>query len=184
MKTIYFCTTNKWKKQKIQREFSHYKNDILIEIISFEVNEIQNIDNSLVSEYKVKEVYRKIQKPCFAIDSWIFIKNLNGFPGSYVKMILETIGTEWILKLLTNFSDRTCYIKNSLAFFDGKNLKIFEEKIEWTISEKKANEIINNRAWSELHKIFIPKNYTKPTCRNDQWGVCFMARWCKQKRYY
>ena len=54
MKTIYFCTTNKWKNQKIQREFSHYKNDILIEIISFEANEIQNIDNSLVSEYKVK----------------------------------------------------------------------------------------------------------------------------------
>ncbi len=161
MEIIYFCTTNKWKKWKIQREFWNYTNDISIEILDFEVNEIQEIDNSFVSKYKVQEVYKKIQKPCFAIDSWLFIRELNNFPWSYIKMILQTIDIKWILKLLHGSRNRRCYIKNSLAFFDGENLKIFEEILEWTIAKNSALKIINERSWSELHKIFIPSNYNK-----------------------
>lgn len=161
MKTLYFCTTNKWKKWKIQREFWKHSNNISVEILDFEVNEIQELDNSIVWKYKVQEVYKKIQKPCFAIDSGLFIKELNSFPWSYIKMTLQTIWTKWILKLLKNSKNRWCYIKNSLAFFDWKNIKIFEEKLEWTIAENIAPKIINTRAWSELHKIFIPKNFNK-----------------------
>lgn len=161
MNKLYFCSTNLWKKKKIESELKSINSNINLEIIDVEVNEIQNSDNEIVSKYKVIDVFNKINKPCFSIDSWLFILELNNFPWSFIKDTLQTIWIKWILKLLENVSSRECYISNSLSYYDWKKLKVFSEKIFWEISYDINNNFNNSFSWSDLHKIFIPKGYKK-----------------------
>ncbi|NDK08100.1 hypothetical protein EOM39_02530 [Candidatus Gracilibacteria bacterium] len=159
MKTIYFCSTNNGKKIKLQKDISQYSKNILLEIVDFEINEIQDINCENVSKNKVIEVYKKINKPCIAMDSGLYISSLNNFPGSYVKMTLETIGIIGIMELIKNKSDKQFEIRNCLSYYDGENLKQFTEVINGNISNEIYPLINNDYAWSDLYKIIIPNGY-------------------------
>lgn len=182
MKTIYFCSTNNWKKIKLQKDISQYSKNILLEIVDFEINEIQDINCENVSKNKVIEVYKKINKPCIAMDSWLYISSLNNFPWSYVKMTLETIWIIWIMELIKNKSDKQFEIRNCLSYYDWENLKQFTEVINWNISNEIYPLINNDYAWSDLYKIIIPNwyNITLAEMTNDiylEWDKKRIINW-------
>lgn len=182
MKTIYFCSTNNWKKIKLQKDISQYSKNILLEIVDFEINEVQDINCEIVSKNKVIEVYKKINKPCIAMDSWLYISWLNNFPWSYVKMILETIWIIWIIELIKNKSDKQFEIRNCLSYYDWANLKQFTEVINWNISNEIYPLINNDYAWSDLYKIIIPNcyNITLAEMTNDiylEWDKKRIINW-------
>lgn len=182
MKTIYFCSTNSWKKIKLQKDISKYSKNILLEIVDFEINEIQDINCENVSKNKVIEVYKKINKPCIAMDSWFYISSLNNFPWSYVKMTLETIWIIWIIELIKNKSDKQFEIRNCLSYYDWVNLKQFTEVINWNISNEIYPLINNDYAWSDLYKIISPNwyNITLAEMTNDvylEWDKNRIENW-------
>lgn len=159
MKKLYFCTTKLGKKKKLEKDFAAFGRHISLEILDIAVNEIQELDNTLVAKEKVKSVFSQIQQPCLTIDSWLYIHALHDFPGSYLKMTLETIGIESLVHLLKDKEQRTCEIRNCLAYYDGASLQSFTEILEWRIAEAPFPELLNDYAWSNLYKIFIPQGY-------------------------
>ncbi len=182
MKTIYFCSTNNWKKLKLQKDIFQYSKNISLKIVDFEVNEIQDIDCEIVSKNKVKEVYKKISKPCISIDSWLYISSLNNFPWSYIKIVLETIWIKWIVDLIQNKSDKQFKILNCLSYYNWVDLKQFTETIYWTLSNKIYTKINNDYAWSDLYKIIIPSwyNMTLAEMTNDiylEWDKNKIVNW-------
>lgn len=153
---IYFVTGNKGKVASANKLFE----DINIKIFDYDLVEPRSDDIKIISEYKVKEAYDVLKKPCIAHDSGFFIDELNGFPRAFVHYALDTIGIEGILKLMDNVHNRKCRFKECLTYYDGKNILYFYGNHEGILADSiRGND--SDVKWSELWYIFIPYGYNK-----------------------
>ena len=112
------------------------------------------------TEYKVKEAYKLVNKPCISLDCGFWINELDGFPRAFVNFALDTIGIEGILKLMEGKENRNCKFTECLSYYDGKELHQFMGKHEGTL----AKQILGNdtdKKWSDLWYIFKPYGYEK-----------------------
>lgn len=148
-KQIVFVTTNSGKVQSAQRDLKD------VEVIQYEAELIEPRSDSIreISKVKVMQAYEMVKKPCIAVDSGFFIKELNGFPRAYVNHALETIGVEGILKLMEDKEDRDCKFKECLVYYDGHNMEFFEGETKGKLS-KEIRGLDNKENWSKLSYIF------------------------------
>jgi len=158
MKIITFI--NK-KKANIEKA-STYLEKIGLEVAFYPDNLILPKTDNLIEEASsiVRQVYEKINEPCFTICTGFYINALNGFPKTNINFVLETIGIDGILKLMQNISNRECFYRNCLAYYDGKEIKYFFNENHGTIARQpaKVNNITN---FQNLGYIFIPSDYDK-----------------------
>ncbi|CAI9391708.1 non-canonical purine NTP pyrophosphatase [Niallia sp. Sow4_A1] len=156
MKEIIFVTTNKGKIASAEKELKNIK----VTPIQEELSEPRTDDIKEIARQKVLQAYEIVKQPCIALDSGFFIEELNGFPRAYVNHMLDTIGITGILKLLREENNRACEFRSCLAYFDGEQITFFESKSPGTISED-IRGLDNDKKWSDLWYIFIPKNFDK-----------------------
>lgn len=153
---IVFVTTNKGKVASAQRQLT----DIKLEIFDYDLIEPRSDDVREIAEYKVREAYEVIKKPCIALDAGFFIEELNGFPRAFVNFALDTLGIEGILKQMHGIENRKCAFKECLAYYDGQNILYFDGNHEGKLSTAiRGND--TDKKWSDLWYIFIPYGYDK-----------------------
>lgn len=183
---IYFVTGNKGKVASAQRQLE----EINVKIFDYDLIEPRSDDVKEIAEYKVKEAYEVLKKPCIALDAGFFIEELNGFPRAYVHFALDTLGIEGILKQMQGVENRKCCFKECLAYYDGENLLHFYGNHEGTLATSiRGND--SDVKWSDLWYIFIPYGYDKTLSemtdeeRNNR-VVCDqnMSAMYKLKEYY
>lgn len=161
MNEIYYLTTNKGKIASANREFK----DSNIKIVGYELEVqepyIQDIDK--IAEFKVKTAYDLLKKPCIANDSGFYIvgwPKCKDWPGALVhRELIDKVGLDGLLQEMENVADRSCYFKQSLAFYDGKTFKIFHGISNGVLAKTRFNDYKNNSRWSELWEVFIPEGY-------------------------
>ena len=153
---IVFVTSNKGKVVSAQKHFSCIK----IGIFEADLIEPRTDDIREIAEYKVRQAFDIVNKPCMALDAGFFIESLNGFPRAFVNFALDTLGIEGILKQMQDVENRKCAFKECLAYYDGENLLYFYGSNEGTLSSSiRGND--NEQKWSDLWYIFIPYGYDK-----------------------
>lgn len=159
MKRIYLATQNKGKVHTVKNVLSKYK----IEVIHYSLNlpEPRSDDLRKIAKEKVLFAYKKIRKPCIAIDSGFYIYSLNGFPKTFVNFVLKTIGIEGILRLVKGKS-RGCEFRNCLAYFDESLTKpvFFESRVKGNLATSLQGRL-QDHCWSELFLVFIPEGMRK-----------------------
>lgn len=156
MKEVIFVTHN---KGKIASAKKHLK-EVNFKICEHELEEPRSDDIKYISEYKVLEAYKLVNKPCISLDCGFWIDELDGFPRAFVNFALDTIGIEGILKLMEGRENRKCRFTECLSYYDGKELHQFMGKHEGTLS----NKILGNdsdKKWSDLWYIYQPYGYDK-----------------------
>lgn len=162
MKEIIFVTTNKGKQASAQRHFD--RNKIIVNCYDYEIIEPNVNDIEYIAKTKVIEAYKKVNKPCISLDAGFYIKNYPnspGFPGAFPKReILETIGIDGLLENMKDVTDRRCYFRECLAYYDGKNIRYFFGTTYGILSTEKRG-IDNIKKWSDLWYVFIPNNCDK-----------------------
>lgn len=155
MKQVYFATTNYGKFKSINSSLTNFN----IEVIQFKLDmpEPRTYDLQEIAKQKVLFAYSQIKKPCIALDSGFYIHSLNGFPRTFVNFVLETIGTDGLLKLAEG-KDRKCEFRSCLAYFDEKTSEpvYFKASTEGTLSDELKGER-KDYFWSDLFFVFIPK---------------------------
>ena len=155
---ITFVTTNKGKIESLRKKLNK---EIVLKHVSLTLPELQYDTGSEVVIWKAKEAFKKIKKPLLVQDSSFHIKTFNGFPGSYIKYILKTIGIKGMLEIMKNKKDRSCYFEDAIGYTEnGIDVKVFVSHNKGTLSKKIDN---NNKKvmWSDLWKIFIPDGCVK-----------------------
>ena len=153
---IYFVTSNKGKVESAKREL----NGINVKMFDYDLIEPRSDDVKEIAEYKVKEAYEALKKPCMALDAGFFIEELNGFPRAFVHFALDTLGIEGILKQMDGVENRSCFFKECLAYYDGENMLYFYGNNEGTLATSiRGND--TDKKWSDLWYIFIPYGYDK-----------------------
>ncbi len=150
---ITFVTTNKGKVESLRMKLN---DEIVLDQIAITLPELQFDTGSEVVIWKTKEAYKILKKPLLVQDSSFHINTFNGFPGSYIKYVLKTIGIEGILEIMKNKTDRSCYFEDAIGYTEnGKDVKVFVSHNNGNL----AKNIDNNSKktmWSDLWKIFIP----------------------------
>ena len=82
---IVFVTHNTGKIKSAEKYFKNLK----FTTFNYELDEPRSDDLKEIATAKVKQAYKVVGKPCIALDSGFFIKELNGFPKAFVNFSLE-----------------------------------------------------------------------------------------------
>ena len=160
MKTIYFVTGNNGKLASLQRKLEN--TSIKVEQKELDLLEIQSDSLEEVSVNKALQAFKKLQKPLVVDDSGFFIKELNGFPGVFIKYALTSIGVEGIMDIMKNKTNRECAFQSVVTFVDKNgNPKVFKGYLEKGVIAKEIDTKEREEAWSDLWKVFIPDGYNK-----------------------
>jgi XTP/dITP diphosphohydrolase len=157
MKEIIFATGNSGKIATLKSHLALAGLDIDVAQQPLELIEPQAATATEVAKVKAQQAYDLLQKPVLVDDSSFHIYALGGFPGPYIKYMLETVGVDGIIKFMEGQNDRRAHFMSSLVFIDEHGTAhVFEGK-------DPDGEIIDHvdtndhpEAWSELWKIFAP----------------------------
>jgi non-canonical purine NTP pyrophosphatase (RdgB/HAM1 family) len=162
MKEIIFATGNSGKIATLKSHMKIHGLDFTVVQKPLDLIEPQAATAAEVASVKARQAFDLLQKPVLVDDSSFHISALGGFPGPYVKYMLETVGVDGIMKFMTGQKDRTAYFTSSLVFVDEHGTEhVFNGQDELGTIVKKADKYDHPDAWSELWKIFAPPGATK-----------------------
>lgn len=151
MKKLYFGTTNKGKLEEAKNILGIY-----IEGVSYDVDEVQSLDQSEVALKKAREYFRLHKKPIFIEDASVTISALGRLPGTLIDSFMSEIGNDGIIKILKGEKNRKATAEVSIVYIDKNNEKLFHGEIKGEIAIKpKGNK---GFGWDP---IFIPDNQNK-----------------------
>lgn len=156
MKQIIFATSNNGKAATLKRHLEINDLDIAVVPQALELIEPQAHTAREVALAKATQAYQRLKRPVLVDDSSFHIESLGGFPGPYVKYMIESIGVEGIMKFMEGRPVRRAYFSSVLVFMsESGESHVFEDKTEGEITE--AIDLNDHKeAWSELWKIFAP----------------------------
>ena len=154
MKKVDFATSNSFKV----KEANTVGEPLGIEFTQLNqpYPEIRAEEVEKVAEEGAKFVYEKVKQPVIVEDTGLYIKALNGFPGSYSKFVFQKIGNEGILKLLEGKENKNAKFISAVGYGDEEGTKIFVGKIAGKISTK-----IKGQEGFGYDSIFIPEEREK-----------------------
>ena len=111
-----FITSNPFKFSDAFQSFK--RNGINIKQEFINVPEIQASSAEEVCRAKVVYVSDKINGDFFIEDSSFHIPALNGFPGVYVRYIVETLGVNGIITAMKGLESRGCFFRSCVIYRD------------------------------------------------------------------
>lgn len=162
MKEIIFATGNSGKVATLRRNLKSEGVDIEVVQKPLDLIEPQAFTAAEVAKVKAHQAYEMLQKPVLVDDSSFHIVALGGFPGPYIKYMLETVGAEGIMKFMQGQTDRSAYFMSSLVFIDGNGSEHeFHGQDEKGTIVERMDDYDHPSAWSDLWKIFAPPGETK-----------------------
>jgi non-canonical purine NTP pyrophosphatase (RdgB/HAM1 family) len=150
MREFVFVTGNmhkvEWLHKFLGKKIRHHELDIV---------EIQSPLPEVVLEHKAREAYKVIQKPVVVDDVSLVFDEWGSLPGTFVKFFVEGPGLEKTCRMLDGFSDRSCTMRVSYGFFDGKEFQMTSAIQRGEI----AQEPFINTIGHGFDAIVIPKGH-------------------------
>ena len=121
MKDIVFVTGNKNKAKHLSDLLG-----IEIDYHDIELQEIQSMDVVEVAREKAIRAYDIIQRPVLVEDQAVYLEALGGFPGPFIKYMVESSGgIESIARIINDYDNRRCIAKDVFVYYDGEHTEIF-----------------------------------------------------------
>ena len=165
-KEIVFATSNSGKVGTLRRRTEEAGLDVVITQMPLELSEIQADTATEVAKSKALQAYGQLKRAVLVDDSAFHIDALGGFPGPYIKYMLETIGIEGIMAIMEGRESRGAYFLSSLVFIDDQGeMHVFEDAPYYGTIADSIDEFHSELAWSALSKIFIPTGSDKVLAR-------------------
>ncbi|MFC1659164.1 non-canonical purine NTP pyrophosphatase [Pseudomonadota bacterium] len=159
---LFFVTTNSGKVRTVQECLKKMGLPVMVKQHTMKLTEIQANDAEEISRAKAREAFAELKAPLIVEDSGFHINALNGFPGVYARYLLDTIGSEGIIKMMEGVPDRSCKFIAVTTFIDGSGKLIsFRDAEGKGVIAKKKDETHNPLAWSDLWRIYIPEGLNK-----------------------
>ena len=161
MNEIIFATGNKGKVATLENHLKSCGLNIRVVQQPLELIEPQAATAAEVARVKAKQAFAQLQKPVLVDDSSFHIYALGGFPGPYIKYMLETVGAGGIVRFMEGKTDRRAYATSTLAFVDGTGeLHEFSRRESDGVIATEVRESVNE-GWGDLWKIYMPAGSDK-----------------------
>lgn len=115
---------------------------IPIDITSLEIDEVQHLDLSYVVKKKAEAAYEKIGKPLFVDDVALYIEAWSGFPGPFIKYILEAGGNKLLTRMLENERNRKVMVKSAMLFMMAKKFTLLSAKLKGNLLARQEPAVV------------------------------------------
>lgn len=121
-----------------------------------DVAEIQSLDLKEIVAHKAMEAYKKLNSPVLVEDVSLVFNSLGKLPGPLIKWFLTALDNDGLCRMLDGYNDRNALAEVCFGLYDGKELHLFDGKMEGKIAEKPRGE--KGFGWDP---IFIPNGSQK-----------------------
>lgn len=153
-----FITGNQNKADYLSRQLG-----VQLDFQKVEIDEIQESDPKRLLDHKLRQAYVNVQRPVLVEDVSLVFNALGNLPGPYIKWFIDGAGAEACCRILDGFSDRSAEAVCTFGFFDGKEMKFFQNRAKGAIAKHPRGE--NGFGWDP---IFINDGYDITRAEMDQ----------------
>lgn len=98
---------------------------IEVEQLKFHIDEIQHHDPLEISLHKARQAFAQAKQPIVINDASWNIPSLNGFPGGYMKDVMQWFTPEDFITLVNGKDNKICCIE-TVIYTDGSEDKVFQ----------------------------------------------------------
>ena len=91
-----------------------------------ELTEVQSLDVAHVAARKAADAYAQLREPVLVDDTGLTIHAWNGLPGALVAWFIDTVGTQGILDMAAELTDRRATASAALGYADAAGVKVFQ----------------------------------------------------------
>ncbi|MCX6729342.1 MAG: hypothetical protein NTV95_01670 [Candidatus Saccharibacteria bacterium] len=148
---IYFITSNKKKYESLKKQLGSIGITLKQQIYDFD--EGRELSIEAVAKYKLAQAKKAFpDKKIIVDDRGFFIPALNGFPGPFVKLLLDSFSYKGLIKLMANEKDRRAIFSYAVAYYDGKKAKVLVANEFGFITNKPKGT--NLHGWTDLLYVY------------------------------
>ena len=148
---IHFITSNHQKFTSLQKLLQPLGIDLYQ--LDYDFDEGRGLDIQTIAKSKLSQAKKAFpNKRLIVDDRGFFIPALKGFPGPFVKLLLDSFSYPGIIKLMQNETDRRALFSFAVGYFDGKEDHIFVADEEGFIIDEPRGD--NLHGWTELLYIY------------------------------
>ena len=150
-KIIYFTTSNQRKFASLQKLLQPLGVDL--QQRDYDFDEGRGLDIQTIAKSKLSQAKKAFpNKRLIVDDRGLFIPALKGFPGPFVKLLLDSFSYPGIIKLMQGETDRRALFSFAVGYFDGEKDHIFVADEEGFIIDEPRGD--NLHGWTELLYIY------------------------------
>lgn len=151
IETIYFVTSNQKKFASLRELLAPIGIDL--QRLSYDFDEGRALDIRKIAESKLDQAKKVFPgKKLIVDDRGFFIPALKGFPGPFVKLVLDSFSHNGIVKLMKGETDRRAIFSFAVGYFDGERDHIFVADEEGFIIDESRGD--NLHGWTELLYVY------------------------------
>lgn len=169
MQIVDFVTSNSEKVKWVNGVAEKYNYQLRFEMYKYDFEEGRSTDVEDVVKKKVTSCMEVEKRPFIVEDSGFFIDALNGFPSTFVKFGLSTIGINGILKLTKDIDDekRTYSIRSAIGYGDPISKRSITVISSSTGKLSRELTTGNYRNWGDIMGLIIPEGYKTTIAQFD-----------------
>ena len=148
---IHFITSNHQKFTSLQKLLQPLGIDLYQ--LDYDFDEGRGLDIQTIAKSKLSQAKKAFpNKRLIVDDRGFFIPALKGFPGPFVKLLLDSFSYPGIIKLMQGETDRRAIFSFVVGYFDGAKDHIFVANEEGFITDEPRGD--NLHGWTELLYIY------------------------------
>ena len=148
---IYFITSNQRKFTSLQKLLQPLGIDL--QQLDYDFDAGRGLDIQKIAKSKLSQAKKSFpNKRLIVDDRGFFIPALKGFPGPFVKLLLDSFSYPGIIKLIQGETDRRAIFSFTVGYFDGEKDHIFVADEEGFIIDEPRGD--NLHGWTELLYIY------------------------------
>ena len=148
---IHFIASNHQKFTSLQKLLQPLGVDL--QQLDYDFDEGRGLDIQKIAKSKLSQAKKAFpNKRLIVDDRGFFIPALKGFPGPFVKLLLDSFSYPGIIKLMQGETDRRAIFSFAVGYFDGEKDHIFVADEEGFIIDEPRGD--NLHGWTELLYIY------------------------------
>lgn len=166
---LYFVTSNSKKFDSLSKMLLPVGINLIQ--LEYDFDEGRELSIESVTRSKLNQAKQAFPgKKIIVDDRGFFIPALNGFPGPFVKVLLDSFSYKGLLKLMGDESDRRAMFSYAIGYFDGRTDHVLVANEEGFITQEARGD--NLHGWTELlyvygHPIYPNKSLAELT--DSEW---------------
>ena len=166
---IHFITSNQRKFTSLQKFLQPLGVDL--QQLDYDFDEGRGLDIQMIAKSKLSQAKKTFpNKRLIVDDRGFFISALKGFPGPFVKLLLDSFSYPGIIKLMQGETDRRAIFSFAVGYFDGEKDHIFVANEEGFIIDQPRGD--NLHGWTELLYIYGHPSFpgrSLAELNNEEW---------------
>lgn len=105
---------------------------------AFDAPEIQSFVLEEIVRAKAQNAWKEFQSPVLVEDVSLDLEVFHGFPGPFVKYFQQVTGYDRAVECGKALGNTNASVRCGVGYFDGKDFRYFEGKIEGDLVEKRG----------------------------------------------